>query len=79
MNPMMQGLKSANSMMSMNGMEEMNEMGSDNTSAADLIQQAITLHEGHISGQVPTDEQSQMQLMDLLNQALSALNGPEGM
>lgn len=46
--------------------------GEDPTS---LLQQAIALHEGHLSGAVPTTPESQQQLMTLLETALSSLTG----
>lgn len=63
--PMM-GLKNA-------APESMEQEDEQPSSAASILEQAITLHEGHMSGKVPTSDESQQQLMDLLNQALDML------
>ncbi len=58
----------------------MGGMAGDELEAADpasLIQQAIDLHQAHMSGAVPPTPESQAELMSLLEQALEALGGGE--
>jgi hypothetical protein len=47
--------------------------------AKELLRSAIALHERHMNGTEPTDEGSQQQLMDNLEDALEALGGSESM
>src|SRR3990167_6046513 len=42
--------------------------------AAALLRQAIELHQGHMDGEIPTDEASQGELMELIEDALSELS-----
>ena len=63
----MEGLMASQAMM---GSDEDNTGGSQ---VATLLQEAIALHEGHMSGTEPVDEASQQRLMDLLQSALVSL------
>ena len=67
--------KMPGSMMSLMNAYPEQEMGTEDagTGPADLIQQAITLHEAHLDGSEPTSPESQQRLMDLLTAALDQL------
>lgn len=73
MNPAMAGLKGAAPMQGGMEMMGMDENMADGGAKA-LLMQAIQLHEGHLSGQVPTTPESQQALMDLLMQAIQSLS-----
>lgn len=45
--------------------------------AMESLRQAIVLHQGHMDGSVPTDEESQRQLMDLMEAAFGSLTDEE--
>lgn len=81
MMPAMNGLKQAMpaygtdadegmGMMGMGGMQ-----GGGTEQAVGLLEQAMQLHAGHLSGEVPVSPESQEQLMQLIEGALSALQG----
>ncbi len=49
----------------------------DTGAAMESLRQAIALHQGHMDGTVPTDEESQRQLMDLMAAAFGSLTDEE--
>ena len=70
----MSALQGLNSAMPMDEMMDMSDMSGNTTSdAVSLLQKARGLHKAHMDGSVPTSDESQQQLMDLLEDALEAL------
>ena len=50
--------------------------GGDTSPAQSLLDEAITLHQGHMDGTEPVDGASQAQLMQLLLAARDAISSP---
>ena len=76
MMPGMDGLKRAMPASEDEGMGMMmGQGGGGPEQAIGLLEEAVQLHAGHLSGQVPVTPESQEELMELIGEALGFLKG----